>query len=162
MKLEKYALIADIIAGVAVVATLIVLIFNIQENTETMRATAAAASRESLADISDLMLELDHDLFELIVRSGDPSSIREDFINSEFFRLVALQRALFRRAEAQYFRYRNGMLDEDAWRTVVHRVWFNISIPVQQEIWNLEKVNVYTPGFIRAVESYRPPDNLNN
>ena len=40
------------------------------------------------------------------------------------------QRAFFRRAEAQYSRYRNGLLDEDAWQTVRHRVWRRI-VPKQ-------------------------------
>ena len=58
-----------------------------------------------------------------------------DFSELEMMYLKIAQRQFFRRAEAQYFRYRNGLLDEAAWHTVRHRVWLNLQSPVESAMW---------------------------
>jgi hypothetical protein len=46
----------------------------------------------------------------LQMRSIDPSAKPEDFTALEMQHVRLSQRGFFRRAEAQYFRYRNGLL----------------------------------------------------
>jgi hypothetical protein len=48
MKLEKWALVAEISSGIAVVFTLVILIFGIQDNTNATRGSVYATSIESL------------------------------------------------------------------------------------------------------------------
>ena len=104
------------------------------------------------------MLGEDH--LELILRSQQPTARPEDFSEFEMAYLKTVQRTFFRRAEAQYFRYRNGLLDEDAWQTVRHRVRLNIQSPIETAIWrdDIGAGHVYTPGFADAIESYKLPD----
>lgn len=120
---ELVRTIADIASAVAVVTTLGLLIASVRENTAVMRATAAAESRDSLASMNDLDLMLGEKHIEMMLRFVDPTAKFEDFTEAEKFYLWTSQRRFFRRAEAQYFRYRNGLLDEDAWQTVRNRVW---------------------------------------
>ena len=157
MKLEKWATVAEIVSGVAVVVTLVVLVIGIRENTATVRATAAATSRDNLANFNEQALALSGENFELIARTFEPTTTWEDFTSSEQLWLQLFQRAFVQRTEAQYFRYRDGLLEEDAWETVRYRAWQNISGPVWDEIWQLDRSAVYTPGFVEAIESYEPP-----
>ena len=155
-RIETYAAIGEVVSAVAVVITLAILVAGVRENTATLRASAAATSRDSLAGMSDAMLALDDEDLKLLLRSQEPSSKLEDFDDLEDFKLMTIQRAFFRRAEAQYFRYRNGLLDEDAWQTVRNRVWANIQGPVDLALWQRDRDRVYTQGFVEAIESYEP------
>ena len=68
-KTELVRTIADIASAVAVVTTLGLLIASVRENTAVMRATAAAESRDSLANMNDLDLMLGEKHFQLMLRS---------------------------------------------------------------------------------------------
>ena len=155
MQLNDWALVAEIISGVAVVVTLVLLIVGVRDNTATLRATAAAASRDSLSSFSDQMLLLDDDRLDLITRSVDPAAQWQDFTQAEQLWLETFQRSFFRRVEAQFFQFRNGLLDEDAWDTVRHRVLINIGPPIHRQMWEVDKDMLYTRGFVEAIESYR-------
>lgn len=147
---------AEIVSAAAVVISLGLLIVSVRENTAVLRATAAAESRDSLADQTDLDLTLGDEHIRLLMRSNNPTSKLEDFTALEMNHLRLSQRGFFRRAEAQYFRYRNGLLDDDAWQTVRHRVWRNIQSPVTKAIWTGDRAEIYTPGFVDSIESYTP------
>ncbi len=151
---------AEIVSAIAVVVTLGLLIASVRENTAVLRATAAAESRDSLASMNDLDLMLGEGHLKLILRSQEPTSRLEDFSEFEMEYLRTVQRSFFRRAEAQYFRYRTGLLDEDAWQTVRHRVRLNIQSPIETAIWrnDIGAGHVYTRGFADAIESYKLPD----
>lgn len=153
-RMEVFTAAAEITSAVAVVISLALLISSIRENTAVLRATAAADSRDSLASMNDLDLQLGEKHFDLILRSGQPSARPGDFSELELAYLKTSQRSFFRRAEAQYFRYRNGLLDDDAWQTVRYRVWLNIQSPVESAIWRNDREHVYTRGFVEAIETY--------
>jgi hypothetical protein len=155
-KTEVVATVANVVSTVAVVISLALLVASVRENTAILKATSAAASRDSLATMNDWALMLGEKHFDLILRSEDGAARLNDFTETEQLYLVTAQRSFFRRAEAQYFRYRNGLLDEDAWQTVRHRVWYNIKSPVDRDMWREERLKVYTPGFVESIESYRP------
>ena len=149
---------AELVSSIAVVITLGLLVISVRENTAVLRASAAAESRDSLATMNDWSLMLGEKHFALLLRSGEPSARPEDFTEVENRYLLTAQRAFFRRAEAQYFRYRDGLLEEDAWQTVRHRVWVNIQPPFYSAMWRRDRMEVYTPGFVEAIESYKPSD----
>jgi hypothetical protein len=158
MELEKWALIAEIVSGLAVAVTLVILFFGVRQDTATLIVAAAATSRDNLASIGDQALALSEDNFALLVRSIEPTTKWEDLTAAEQFWLRTFQRAFLQRAEAQYFRFRNGLLENDAWQTVRFRVWTNVNIPAWREIWRNDRSNVYTSGFVEAVESCQPPE----
>ena len=156
LKAHLVTAVSELVSAVAVVITLGLLIVSVRENTAVLKATAAAESRDSLASSDDLHLTLGDEHLLLLMRSNNPSSKPEDFSRLEMNHLLLSQRGFFRRAEAQYFRYRNGLLDEDAWQTVRYRVWANIQTPVTMAMWKADRAEIYTSGFVDAVESYRP------
>jgi hypothetical protein len=155
-KLQVYAAIGEIVSAVAVVVSILFLAYEIRENTEVMRATAAAESRDSLASSSDLILNFNNEMLDLMARSSQRPSALKDLSAQDRFRMMSFQRSIFRRAEAQFFRYQAGLLDEEVWGTVRNRVVLNIANPLWREIWDLESRSVYTKAFIREIESQLP------
>jgi hypothetical protein len=120
-----------------VVLTLVILVIGVRENTDTIRATAAAESRDSLSSLDDLIVTPDDDILDVLGRVTDREVNWADLTSTEQLRMGSLVRAFLRRAIAQFFRYRNGLLDEDAWRTVLARVVTNLQSPSFAEVWEI-------------------------
>lgn len=152
-KLHEYAAISEIVSAVAVVVSILFLAYQIRENTEVIRATAAAESRDSLASSSDLILFFDDKMMDLMARTTREPVRFNELSLQDRYRMMSFQRSFFRRAEAQYFRFQAGLLDEEVWHTVRNRVVINLAFPVWMDIWNLESDSVYTKAFIAEIES---------
>lgn len=113
----------------------------------------------TLASLNDLGVSLSEDKLALLIHAQEPATEWGDFTLAEQFWLRSFQRSFLQRVEAQYFRFRNGMLDEDAWKTVRYRAWANITASASsREVWSGDRGNDYTAGFVQAIESYQPTD----
>ena len=112
MKLEKWALIAELVSGVAVVVTLVFLIQGIQENTEVTRATAYDRNIDSLNEWRMAR-----------VRNPEINRLAIAFFNSTVDTLsdddVALLlpyiQTLFGIYEKSYFAFKYGVLGASEW-----------------------------------------------
>jgi len=107
MKLEKWALIAEIVGAVAIVVTLIFLIVEVRGNTEAIRA----ANRQSLATRAQemaLTLATEPDLRRAIAETNGVEVPGPDdgFVTANL-----------RIAEEAYLLYLDGQLSEDYWQT---------------------------------------------
>ena len=112
MTLEEVALVAEIVGGLAVVATLIYLVIDIKRNTA---ATQSSAQYTQIGVISDWNLSLVHapDLPELIVRANkDYSSVTE----AEKLKLQGYYVNIFNLWHAAYWNWKNGLWDETGFR----------------------------------------------
>lgn len=157
-KLQAYAAIGEIVSAVAVVISILFLAYEIRDNTQVMRITAAAESRDSLATSSDLVLQFDAYMLDLIEQVMiDPVPLAE-LSPQDRVRMSSFQRSFFRRAEAQFFRYQAGLLDEEVWLTVRNRVILNLRNSLWMEIWNRESTSVYTKAFIAEIEANLPAE----
>ncbi len=155
-KLQAYAAIGEIVSAIAVVISILFLAYEIRDNTQVMRITAAAESRDSLATSSDLVLQFDAYMLDLIEQAMiDPVPLTE-LSPQDRVRMSSFQRSFFRRAEAQFFRYQAGLLDEEVWLTVRNRVIFNLRNSLWMEIWKNESRSVYTKAFIAEIEASLP------
>lgn len=111
-KLQQYALIAEIVGGIAVVVTLIFLAFEMRANTQAMRA----ATYDSLvADIANwrLIYTTDEELQEIdflrITEGRDALSP----LQARYDANVVI--ALFQHYERAFIQWRAGNLDDSAW-----------------------------------------------
>lgn len=157
-KLQTYAAVGEIVSAIAVVVSILFLAYQVRENTAMLRITAAAESRDSLAGSSDVVLNFNESMLDLIARtSREPVSL-PDLAPTDQIRISSWQRSFFRRAEAQYFRYSADILDEEIWVTVRNRVVINLRNPLWREIWMRDKNSVYTKAFIREIEAHLPAD----
>lgn len=112
-KLQRFALVAEIAGGVAVIVTLVILIFEVNANT---RATKAATYDALVADIANYRMEI---------------SRNEPLIEAEFIRrtegmeaLTPRQKhrrefsysSLFLQFERAFIQWQAGNLDDEAWQ----------------------------------------------
>jgi len=112
MKLEKWALIAEIVSGAAIVVTLLFLVLGIRDNTEVLRATAYANLQNGLNEFQ-------------IAQMSDPELSRGfgQFINGDAADLSDLDQGrlgiglaiLFRNLETAYFMNKYELLGESEW-----------------------------------------------
>jgi hypothetical protein len=110
MKLEKYALAAEIISGVAIVVTLIILIIEVQGNTDVLRAQTINAQYESERQRRDIVVRNDGGIADIIVKSiKGPGELTE----VEQFRLARYYTNLLEDFEWQFGEVQAGRLPEE-------------------------------------------------
>ena len=109
MNITKVAAWSEIVSSVAVLATLVYLALQVQQNT----AAIYAQSRQAMID-GDLQILADvknnPGIFLDYVAEGELSPRRK-------MRLHASLLATMRTRESHWFQYKNGVLDEVAWRS---------------------------------------------
>ena len=110
MNLQKWALVAEIVGSVAVVVTLVVLIFEVRGNTEAL----LAGNRQSIAArTGDFALTV----------AGNPelAAIQAQVLgattSAEIQQASSYMVATMQLVQESYFMYRDGLLDEAIWRT---------------------------------------------
>ena len=112
MKLEKYALIAEVVSAIAVVTTLIFVIAEIRANTDA----TLAANRQSLAGRTEQFLAAtatNPELAALVVKVRSD----EELTDVERFQYGSLLAQALRLAEEGYLQYLDGNLASDYWQT---------------------------------------------
>jgi len=144
MKLEKWALIAEIGSGVAIVVTLIVLIIETRANTDAIRAQTAGAAF-SISAQSFYYAEGNAAL-EKAAEIG-LSELETD----ERAHAVALMASIFNMYDNNYYQYRRGMLDEEIHQAYRRRLAALMSFTLYRESWTTMKGNS-TEAFQRYVD----------
>jgi hypothetical protein len=143
VRLEKWALIAEITSGIAIVVTLIVLILEVQGTTRAIQIS----TRQSIATRAQelgLTLARDPVLMQAALAFNSGDSMDE----TTFARFVAFAGANLRIAEEAYLLYLEGQLDESYWNTRAEFALRAYSSPAMRENWFSVQANVvYTPEF---------------
>jgi len=112
MKLSDLASIAEIVSGIAVVVTLVVLIVEIRDNTQVLRLSAYNNNVDSINEFGTL-----------ISRDADNGRIWNSFVSGDTENLTEVDRRrltdwlfiLFRTYEKAYFSERSGLIGEEEW-----------------------------------------------
>jgi hypothetical protein len=110
MKLEKWALITEVISGLAIVATLVVLIIQVQDGTQV----TMTANRQSIAERAERFLLAQATSPEL-ARLNAKALDNQPFSDEEYFAFAAYIGAAIRIAEEAYLQFRDGQLEEGYW-----------------------------------------------
>lgn len=113
MKLERYALIAEIVSGFAIVATLVVLVFELRSNTAAIRA---ATYRDVVESITTTVQAsgVDPDVAR-VYYSGIAGAELDELDANRFDALVI---ANMRRFENAYYQYATGGIEAGQWAGV--------------------------------------------
>ena len=125
MKLEKWALIAEIVSGFAIVLTLIVLIVETRGNTDELRAATLAniAARTQAFPLAVMTNPEFADVFTRLNTGADLSATDRTHI-------VGMVITATKIAEESFLAFRDGRLDEEIWLT---RLAFAVNV-VQSEL----------------------------
>jgi len=111
-KLSDWASVAEIIASVAVVATLIVLILGVRENSDLVRASSYSDNLQSINDVVAMVLS-DPDSVRAYTAliNGDVSELNDE----DRMRVLLIVLSMFRSYESAFFDERYGLLGEEEW-----------------------------------------------
>lgn len=146
MKLEKWALIAEIVSGFAIVLTLIVLIVETRGNTDELRAATLAniAARTQVFPLALMTNPEVADVFTRLNSGADVSATDRSQIVGMVFTATKI-------AEESFLAFRDGRLEEEIWLT---RLAFAVTV-VQREparsIWrNVADNGAFVEGFVQA------------
>ena len=132
MKLERWALIAEIVGSFAVVVTLIFLLVEVRENTVAIQAT----NQQSIAArVEERMLTMatSPQLSRLMNLVDEPGGIERD--STEWLQLVFVYHALLTAAEEAYLQYRQGFLEEDYFFARANRALGPLDNPVGRDTY---------------------------
>lgn len=111
MSLEQFAYLAEIISGLAVVASLIYLAIQIRQNTQTVKSATLLGNTEIW---SNMLLELaSEDHIKAFIAGSRGTA---DIPPQEFTQFFLQCRVLFVSFENQYYQFSNGSLDEETYK----------------------------------------------
>jgi hypothetical protein len=119
MKLEKWALLAEIVSGVAIVITLVILILEVRGNTDAVRVQTISAQRIAENERRDRVILNMGGIADLVRKGADS----EQLSSTEGFRLNVyyidtLLNFEWQFTEAQAGRLPLGRLDLQTWRAI--------------------------------------------
>ena len=148
MRLEKWALVAEITSGIAIVATLIFLIVEIRANSAAVRATALTSISERT---NALLLGAISNPVYLEARSrearGDELSSEAEFVLGS---ILGLQRKL---AEESFIAFADGNLEEEVWLTRVEVALDFLSSEQNRRRWEIRRdMGWYVQDFVEYID----------
>ena len=146
MKLDKIALIAEIVGGAAIVMTLIVLLLEVRGNTAAIRAA-------TLLEVNQIAR--DH----LILMWSNEDASRIDQIGSQDLSQLSPEeqrryswnvRSFWLGMQTVYRQYDLGTLPDEEWRVYYDVICLNIGWPGTRGLWTGTDL---IPEFVNVVES---------
>lgn len=157
-KLQKWALVAEIVAGIAVVISLAVVAYELRQSTNQERLNTAALEistyqdlTRSIADLGTLIIE-DSEFADIFVKGmRDPNALTE----SEQIRYTMYSISVFRHGDMAYFQFEQGAIDESKLNSVLNIVVTRInSSPLAKQHWeNWKRREVFESGYTDYVDS---------
>lgn len=153
MELEQLASVGEALGGLAVLGSLIYLVFEVRRNTRTAQGAAGAQSIEAFSSINKMILQ-QPDLARLLENAMDTECNVSSLSREEKAQLILMFRMIFQQFEAQFFLYKSGVMPEELWEN--RRRWANsyLELPAWKDWWAVESQTPgYTPGFIENVLS---------
>ena len=148
MKLEKWALIAEIVGSVAIVITLVILIVELRGNTDEMRAAtlaniAARSQAIPLAASTSPELAL---LWLKLTEGGELS--HTELAQAQQMFIVTLKLA-----EESFIAHRDGRLDDEVWQTRIDLVLLYLARQEMRDFWAVFRTRgLAVPGFLEYVD----------
>lgn len=157
-KLQKWALVAEIVAGIAVVISLAVVAYELRQSTNQERLNTAALEistyqdlNRSIADLSTLVIE-DSEFADIFIKGmRNPNALTE----SERIRYTMYSINVFRHGDMAYFQFEQGAIDESRLNSVLNIVTTRInSSPLAKQHWeNWKRGEVLASAYTEHIDS---------
>jgi hypothetical protein len=144
-ELKKWALIAEIIGGVAVIVTLVVLVFEVRNNSEVVQSSSFTTISGYLVDHA-AMLASDGELTRIYREGNDDMS---SLSSEEAGRYNWIMMSITRRIESAYILFQSGNLTDNqfaGFRGICRGV-------IYQNPWFERQTSVFTSAFVEFVNS---------
>jgi hypothetical protein len=169
MTLEEIYYISQIVAVIAIFASLIFVGVQVRQNSEqikantrSIKAAAAFEGTHSWAATNELIaVDWADNLLIMGLSTYDPGKTWNDFSDVDRSRIAILNRGLFQKLEGLYFLYKYGSLDKAIWETRLSWAAGCIKLPFYREWWEFEKTqNIWSGEFVAAIETARDTTNV--
>jgi hypothetical protein len=146
-KLQEYALLAEIIGGIAIVCSLIFVGVQIRQNSEISEINAYQELISQITLINTLRVQ-DAEFADLFWRFDHGEQPRNE---SEQARLEAFLYMAFRHGDLAYRQYEKGLIDRDALVSVLAptRTFLNTELGV--EVWDVLSRSLH-PDYVAFVK----------
>ncbi len=148
MTLEEFNYIAEIIASIAVIASLLYVALQIKQNTAATQATAA----QSFAEVDNGFVGLinsSHNLADILHRGAMGLS---ELKGGELIQFMAFHDAAFMAIQSAYCQWDKGALDNRLWNSFKQAILDLLVQPGQREWWQ-HRCHWYDAGFREYVDS---------
>ena len=121
LNLQEWSAVAEILSSIAVLATLVFLVFELRQNTDAVRANTYQEMNAVISQVNGIFLE-NPEVSEFIGRtaSGEGELALHDAI-----RLRAFISSQYRHADNVYFQYEIGTISERQMESLLHPIVLN-------------------------------------
>jgi hypothetical protein len=160
LTLSDLADVGELLGGLAVLVSLIYLVFELRRNTKTARSGAAWDATVGLAELCEEIAG-SQELAEICMRALEADADPDEFTPGELARFFFVCRSVLYKYEGQWYLWREGILSNEMWQN--RRRWAKafVSLPVPSRVWELEKrQHQYSAGFIESIETMSVSGNL--
>lgn len=148
MKLADWANVAEVLSGIAVVVTLIVLVAGVRNNTESVRASTYADMLKTANEFENQLItdpEL-RDIFFAGLLGG-----AESLTDSQRLIFGLIMQARFREQHIAYTMRKYGQLDEGQWPEIEEAICGNYEIADTGGVaWALNRLSDEFAQYIRS------------
>ncbi len=135
MTLEEFNYIAEIIASIAVIGSLIYVGLGVRQNTAATQAAGRHASVEAINEYVGL-INLSPNLADILYRGATGLS---NIKNGEIIQFGAFLDQCFINFETYYFQWKAGVLDARLWSIQKHSIVDLLIQPGQQQWWKTRR-----------------------
>jgi hypothetical protein len=141
MKLDTAAKLTEIVSGIAVIVTLVILVVEVRENTSVLQRNSFENLSNNLIEWRKVIVE-DQELFNAWYREV---MANEDLSGEEFKRFTVHMEILWLTYEQAFFSYRSGFLGDEEWGRFNYwvcdaygpkRVWLEVSKSLSEPFKN--------------------------
>ena len=146
-RLERFALLAEIVGSFAIVVTLVVLIFEIRANTDAMEA----ATRQSIAARTEAITLNTATTPSLAYLLENTDTIQEG--TAEARQVGAFYTALLRHTEEAYLQWQEGRLDDGYFHRRAAGAFGAMDSDHFRRYFRVLKDD-FDPGYVQWVEEY--------
>jgi hypothetical protein len=154
MKLERYALIAEVVGGLAVIIGLIFVGLELRQNTIAQRVTATQTLVVDYENAVDLLTK-DNESACIYVRGNNGL---ENLTGIERYRYFVMWFHLLRAAEQLHYYSLEGMVDPRIWRGFQRQLDEVVRYPGVEQYWQLRRdwYNDEFQAFIDQIYGRQP------
>lgn len=143
------------LTNLAVIAGLVFLAIELQQNTQQLRMQSYQAWHAANTELN--MAIADPEL-SAIISSGHGNSA--NLTNKTYIAYAMFHFSMLQMAQSTHYLYLEGALDEELWKSEMQRAAGVLSLPGVRQWWNAGGRTQVSPSFAAFIESVDPKDTI--
>ena len=162
-RLKKWALISEIIGGIAVVVSLVFLILEIKHNTRESKLNTQAIEISVYNDLISNIMSIN----ENIIEEGDFAEIvvkansGEELSETEALRYGSQLMNLLRHGDVAYFQYKKDAIDADRLLSIIAIIRGKFKTNYAKEIWiGVKDGEAFDREYLNYLDNYFKEDAI--